>query len=286
MVSSKPTSETRSSKLKSNPEVERDARVHHIARTKAACASAMPRSSPSRTRAFCATSYATTGLFHWPGHLHTTRGMAASAAPAQRTSCRAAVAAVHSTAVAASPPLQRMMTRRRSQFPIARGKLRSCAVPALPTPNIADMIERNALARSRRRLQAAARPLTHQLRCCLCSCGSESALAPLDGPVEYIYSRFQISDFRIRSPAPDLHIKIMDTQEKELTFLDFDHRHRLRNCSRRNRQALKSVESRNKPFQNTSISWFRSSPSKSTLESLHSETTIVPSFCFEIDKIH
>ena len=119
----------------------------------------------------------------------------------RRTSCRAAVAAVHSTAVAASPPLQRMMTRRRSQFPIARGKLRSCAVPALPTPNIADMIERNALARSRRRLQAAARPLTHQLRCCLCSCGSESALAPLDGPVEYIYI-FSISDFRLQDSEP------------------------------------------------------------------------------------
>ena len=123
----------------------------------------------------------------------------------RRTSCRAAVTAVHSTVVAASPPLQRMMTRRRSQFPIARGKLRSCAVPALPTPNIADMIERNALARSRRRLQAAARPLTHQLRCCLCSCGSESALAPLDGPLEYIYfsiSDFLLQDFRIRSPRP------------------------------------------------------------------------------------
>ena len=182
MVSSKPTSETRSSKLKSNPGVERDARVHHIARTKAACASAMPRSSPSRTRAFCATSYATTGLFHWPGYPHHAGWRHRQRQ--RRTSCRAAVAAVHSTAVAASPPLQRMMTRRRSQFPIARGKLRSCAVPALPTPNIADMIERNALARSRRRLQAAARPLTHQLRCCLCSCGSESALALLDGPLE------------------------------------------------------------------------------------------------------
>ena len=94
------------------------------------------------------------------------------------------------------------MTRRRSQLPIARGKLRSCAVPALPTPNIADMIERNALARSRRRLQAAARPLTHQLRCCLCSCGSESALAPLDGPVEYILLIFSISDFRLQDSEP------------------------------------------------------------------------------------
>ena len=137
----------------------------------------------------------------------------------RRTSCRAAVAAVHSTAVAASPPLQRMMTRRRSQFPIARGKLRSCAVPALPTPNIADMIERNALARSRRRLQAAARPLTHQLRCCLCSCGSESALAPLDGPVD-IY----IIDFRLQtsgfgdSPRPTSIKKSWTRKRENLLF--------------------------------------------------------------------
>ena len=99
-----------------------------------------------------------------------------------------------------------------------------------------------------------------------------------------------ISDFRLQVRRPlyndNTPYKSMDTQERKLTFLDFDCERRLRNCSRRNRQALKSVESRNKPFQNTSISWFRSSPSKSTLESLHSETTIVPSFCFEIDKIH
>ena len=48
--------------------------------------------------------------------------------------------------------------------------------------------------------------------------------------------------------------------------------------SKRNSWTLKSLKSREKPFQNSSISWFQSSLSKSTLESLHSETTIVRPF--------
>ena len=76
-----------------------------------------------------------------------------------------------------------------------------------------------------------------------------------------------------------------DTQERELTFLDFDCQRRLRNCSRRNSWTLKSLKSREKPFQNSLISWFQSSLSKSTLGSLHSETRAVTSFASKSTKV-
>ena len=141
--------------------------------------------------------------------LSTPRGMAASAAPQRRTSCRAAVAAVLSTAVAISPPLQRIIdstaiviAHRRWQAPLMR---RPCVADS---QDYRHDVERNAVARSSRRCrQRSAR--SHQLRCCLCSCGRESALTPL----RRRRFQFQTSDFRLRRP---LHLhKSMDTRKRE-----------------------------------------------------------------------
>ena len=161
MVSSKPTSETRSSKLKSNPGVERDVRVQYIAREPRLLARPLRPQAHRSAREHSAPRVLRHGRIVSLAGLSTPRGMAASAAPQRRTSCRAAVAAVLSTAVAISPPLQRIIdstaiviAHRRRQAPLMR---RPCVADS---QDCRHDVERNAVARSSRRLQAAERPLT------------------------------------------------------------------------------------------------------------------------------
>ena len=149
MVSSKPTSETRSSKLKSNPGVERDVRVQYIAREPRLLARPLRPQAHRSAREHSATRV----LRH--GRIVSLAGLStmASAAPQRRTSCRAAVAI--------SPPLQRMIdstaiviAHRRRQAPLMR---RPCVADS---QDCRHDVERNVVARSSRWLQAAERPLT------------------------------------------------------------------------------------------------------------------------------